>query len=115
MPRSLQQKFDFAKRRPKKRGRPRGNRVSHHPRERFEKALPVHVTARMREHVWDLRSKRAYTRIGACLEQMSRQFGLRVIEYSVLGNHIHFIVEADSSAALSRGMQGLAIRIAKAL
>src|SRR4051794_38709652 len=100
MPRSLQQKFEFAKRKPKKRGRPSGNRVSHHGRERFEKPTPVHVTARMRGHVWNLRSKRAYTRIGACLEGMSRQFGLRVIEYSVLGNHIHFIVEADDNVAL---------------
>ena len=33
----------------------------------------------------------------------------------MLGNHVHFIVEADDSAALSRGMQGLAIRLAKAL
>ena len=33
----------------------------------------------------------------------------------VLGNHVHFIVEADSAEALSHGMQGLSIRIAKAL
>jgi putative transposase len=33
----------------------------------------------------------------------------------VLGNHLHLIVEADDSRSLSRGMQGLCIRIAKAL
>ncbi|MCA1827290.1 MAG: transposase [Myxococcales bacterium] len=43
------------------------------------------------------------------------RFGLRVIEFSVLGNHLHLIVEADGSAALSSGMHGLNIRIAKAL
>jgi REP element-mobilizing transposase RayT len=40
---------------------------------------------------------------------------MRLIEFSVLGNHLHLIVEADSNLALSQGMQGLAIRIAKAL
>ena len=40
---------------------------------------------------------------------------VRIIEFSVLGNHLHLIVEADSSVALSRGMQGLTVRIAKAL
>jgi hypothetical protein len=32
-----------------------------------------------------------------------------------LGNHLHLIIEADDSAALTRGVQGLCIRIAKAL
>src|SRR5207247_3135204 len=32
-----------------------------------------------------------------------------------MGNHIHLIVEADTSESLSRGMQGLCIRLAKAL
>src|SRR5207244_7636675 len=49
------------------------------------------------------------------LAEASGRLGLRVIEYSVLGNHVHFIVEADDTEALSRGMQGLGIRIAKAL
>ena len=43
------------------------------------------------------------------------KFGLRVIEYSILGNHIHLIVEADGAESLARGMQGLEIRIAKSL
>jgi hypothetical protein len=38
-----------------------------------------------------------------------------VIEFSVQGNHLHLIIEADDSEALSRGMQGLCVRIAKAL
>jgi putative transposase len=40
---------------------------------------------------------------------------VRLIEFSVLGNHLHLIVEAENSRSLSRGMQGLNIRIAKAL
>lgn len=89
--------------------------MTHHSRPKFKKATPVHVTVRVRRHVWNLRSRRCYSRVGRCLEEAAGRFGLRVIEYSVLGNHVHFIVEADSSEALARGMQGLSIRIAKSL
>ena len=75
----------------------------------------MHVTVRVRRHVWNLRSGRCCRRIARCLEDAAGRLGLRIIEYSVLGNHVHFIVEADDSDALARGMQGLGIRIAKAL
>ena len=35
--------------------------------------------------------------------------------YAVLNDHLHLLVEAADRAALSRGLQGLAIRIAKAM
>jgi putative transposase len=38
---------------------------------------------------------------------------MRINPFSVQGNHIHLIVEAESNDALARGMQG--VRIAKAL
>jgi hypothetical protein len=43
------------------------------------------------------------------------RFGFRLNHYSVQGNHLHFIVEATDAQAMSRGMQGLAIRMAKGL
>lgn len=43
------------------------------------------------------------------------RFGTRITHYSVQGNHMHFIVEAKDQAALSRAMQGLAVRFAKGL
>jgi REP-associated tyrosine transposase len=96
-------------------GRPPGGRASHHPRPRFGKPTPAHVTVRVRRHVWNLRSRRCHRRIEECLARACGRLGLRVIEYAVLGNHLHFIVEADDSEALSRGMQGLGIRIARSL
>ena len=45
----------------------------------------------------------------------SDSFGMRLVHYSVQGNHLHLIVEADSDAALSRGMRGLTVRIARAV
>jgi putative transposase len=73
------------------------------------------VTVGMREHVWNLRSGRAFRRIRRCLEDACGGLGLRVIEFAVLGNHIHLVVEADDSTALARGMKGLNVRIARAL
>src|ERR1700687_5828619 len=96
-------------------GRPRGNRVSHAARPQFDRVTPVHVTLRMREYVWNLRSGRSFRRIKACFEKSRGLFGARLIEFSVQGNHLHLIIEVDDSEALSRGMQGLCIRIAKAL
>ena len=97
--------------------KPKGKKplVSHRARPRFDKATPVHVTLRVRRHVWNLRSRRCFGAIASCFEAALGRFGLRLIEFSVLGNHIHLIVEADSQEALSRGMQGLNVRIAKAL
>jgi hypothetical protein len=39
----------------------------------------------------------------------------RLIHFCILSNHLHLIVEADSTAALSRGMKGLAVRVAWAV
>ncbi len=89
--------------------------VSHKSRPRFEKPTPVHVTVRVARHVWNLRSRRCFNAITACFAAACGQFGLRLIEFSVLGNHLHLILEADTNEALSRGMQGLNVRIAKAL
>jgi putative transposase len=97
--------------------KPKGRRalVSHRSRPRFEKPAAVQVTLGMAGHVWNLRSRRCFEIIETCLAAARDRFGLRVIEFTVLGNHLHLIIEADSDDALSRGMQGLNIRIAKAL
>jgi hypothetical protein len=43
------------------------------------------------------------------------QFGFRLAHYSVQGNHLHLIAEADDRRALTRGMQALTIRLALAI
>jgi REP element-mobilizing transposase RayT len=93
---------------------PRGQ-VSHKARPRFERPSAVHVTLRVATHVWNLRSRRCFKLIEVSLQNARERFGLRVIEFTVLGNHLHLLVEAASDVSLSRGMQGLNVRIAKAL
>jgi REP element-mobilizing transposase RayT len=43
------------------------------------------------------------------------RFGMRIVHYSVQRDHIHLGVEAEDARSLSRGMQGLCVRIARAL
>ena len=43
------------------------------------------------------------------------RFGMRIVHYSIQGNHLHLLVEVESALALARGMQGLATRIARRL
>src|SRR5512140_3255636 len=89
--------------------------VSHKARVRFDKPAALHLTLRVGHHVWNLRSRRCFGVVEQCLADALGRFGLRIIEFTVLGNHLHLVVEADSDVALSRGMQGLGVRIAKAL
>src|SRR5438105_8297162 len=58
--------------------KPKGprERVSHKPRPRFDRPVPAHVTLRVREHVWNLRSRRAYRRIRAAFEKARGRMGL---------------------------------------
>jgi hypothetical protein len=43
------------------------------------------------------------------------RFEFRLTQYSLQSNHVHFIAEAGDRRALSRGMQGLLVRVAHAL
>ena len=91
-----------------------GAGINHVRRPRFRN-LPVHVTLRVRREVWNLRSRRCYSALTRAFAAGRARFGLRLCHYSVQGNHLHFVIEADDTRALSRGMQGLAVRMARAL
>src|SRR3954470_24362488 len=100
-----------------KRGRPKkkDRGVSHLRREVFRRRLPAHVTLRVVKGVQDLQHGRWFKAIRGAFFGGNNKFGMRLVHFAVLGNHVHMICEADDTAALSRGMQGLEIRMAKAL
>ncbi|HEX4381982.1 MAG TPA: transposase [Myxococcales bacterium] len=81
----------------------------------FSRPTPAHVTLRVRGDVPNLRSSRRFAAIRRSFDALLGKPSFRLIKFSVLGNHLHLIVEADDSVGLSRGMQGLCIRLAKAL
>jgi REP element-mobilizing transposase RayT len=97
--------------------RPSGDRagVSHHGREDVTKETPIHVTLRVLPHVWNLRSGRSMGAVASALAGMLPWREFRVVHFSTQGDHIHLLVEADDSRALSEGMHGLSVRLAKAL
>ncbi len=70
---------------------------------------------KVKEHVWNVRSRRVQTVVEAALEGVQGWRELRVVHFALLGDHLHFIVEADDARALAQGMQGLSVRIAKGL
>jgi putative transposase len=96
-------------------GRPKGDRVSHRARPAFSRPIPAHVTLQVRENVPNLRSSRRFAVIRRGFTALRGRETFRLIKFSVLGNHLHLIVEADDSVALSRGMQSLNTRLAQAL
>jgi REP-associated tyrosine transposase len=70
---------------------------------------------RLQHGIGYLRSYRRAKVVEEALRDARERFGVRIIHYSIQGNHLHLIVEAESVEALSRAMQGLAIRLAKRL
>ena len=99
----------------KRRGRkpkPGRRAVPHRAREAHSSSHPVHVVLRSR--LRSLRTQFVFPTIRLALAKAARaRADFRVTQFSVQGDHLHLIVEAASSAALSRGMQGLAIRVAR--
>ncbi len=104
-------------RRPGAGRKPKGERagVSHHGRPKVARSTPVHVTLKVLSHVWNLRSRRSLRAIEAALEGAKSWKTFRVVHFSAQGDHLHLVVEADGQRALSSGMQGLTIRLAKGL
>ena len=89
--------------------------VSHAARPQFKARHPVHVTMRVLPGVGFLRGYSRKRAIEHALREVKLRFGMRVVHYSIQGNHLHAILECDNPSALSRAIQGLAIRLARAL
>jgi REP element-mobilizing transposase RayT len=70
---------------------------------------------RLQPGVGYLRSYQRAKIVEDALRAARERFGVRIIHYSIQGNHLHLIVEAESQAALSRALQGLATRLARRL
>jgi len=75
----------------------------------------VHVTVRLNAGLPSLRRKRETRVLFDAFAKGCNRHGFRLIHFSIQSNHLHFIVEAQHRPSLSRGMQGLLIRIARGL
>ena len=89
--------------------------VSHHARAKLASRFPVHVTVRLKEGLPGLRSKPVYAALRAAFAAGCNRDGFRLVHYSVQRDQLHMLVESTDGTRLSRGMQGLLIRVAWAL
>jgi REP element-mobilizing transposase RayT len=99
-----------AKPRPHRR---RGN-VPHRPRPEHDERHPVHVTLRTARRLPSLRKQTIFFELRRALAKTWREW-FRVVQFSVQIDHVHLIVEASDKVALSRGIAGLSIRLARAI
>jgi len=89
--------------------------LPHGSRDRFGKALPAHVTLRVRGGVPSLRTVRIVHEIERTFADGCTRPGFRLVHYSLQGNHAHLIVEAQDPIALGRGMMAIGARLARAV
>src|SRR3954465_5278066 len=91
------------------------SKVPHLRRPSLSRHHPVHVTLRLVPGLESLRSRRGYRAVLPAVAAGRERDDFRVAHLSVQSDHLHLIAEADDRGALSRGVQGLAIRVAKSL
>jgi REP element-mobilizing transposase RayT len=88
--------------------------VPHRSRPPHKKACPVHVTLRASRRLPSLRKQSVFGAIRSAFAHTTRSW-FRIAHFSVQGDHVHLLVEADDKTSLSRGLAGAAIRWALAV
>jgi len=91
------------------------DRKGHRVRPALAARHPVHVTLKVVPGIESLRRGRCFQELRQAFVRGKDRFGFRLAHFTVQGNHLHLICEAADARALTRGMQGLSIRIARGL
>ena len=112
--RQLALNFGESKRRRSRRRRLASSGVPHRMRPEHKGRNPVHVTLRGARGLPSLREQVIFSEMRRALGQTARSW-FRVVHFSVQANHVHLLVEADDKASLTRGIMGVAIRMARAV
>jgi putative transposase len=97
----------------RRRGRHAHSGMPHRSRPRHCHRHPVHVTLRRVRCLPSMREPLLFSALGRAFAGASRWW-FRVVHFAVQDDHIHMMIEADDNASLSRGMIGLAVRLARA-
>jgi len=95
--------------------KPHGARAgtSHDARPVIGPSQPLHVVLRVAAAVGNLRRRDTYHAFRKASITVARRSGFRILHLSIQRNHVHLLVEADTSLALSRGMQAFQISAAR--
>lgn len=86
--------------------------VNHMARPRVDHKKPLHITMRLRDRLPNLRTHRLLKAFKTSARGAT-PYGLRVVHFSLLSNHLHLIVEADNNQALGDGMRSLGGRFGR--
>ena len=92
-----------------------GEHMGHRPRPALASRFPVHVTLKTVASAPHLRRGVCFRVVRSALAAGKDRGGFRLVHFTVQSNHLHLLCEARDKETLSRGMQGLAIRIARGL
>jgi hypothetical protein len=114
--------------RAKQRRHPGRGGVRHRQRCELKARFPVHVTVKLLGRLPRLRAREEHRALraafragcmgpvsGSQAERCAGGAAFRLCHYAILNDHLHLILEAADREALTRGLQGLLIRIAKSL
>jgi len=102
-------------------GRPsKDGATKHDARPPLRKDRPLHVTRRAQKVLPSLTRDVPHAVVRAALDAVRKRTEeegapFQVVHYSIQSDHVHLIVEATNKKTLSRGVQGLVIRIARQL
>ena len=88
--------------------------VPHRARPKHSQHHPVHVTMRAERYLPSLRRQIMFAEMRRDLSQASHA-SFRVVHFSIQSTHVHLLVEAHDKVALSRGIAGLSIRLARSV
>ena len=77
------------------------------------KRWPVHVVIRLRPEIPSLRCASGWNAVRGALATQLRRHDFRICHLSVQRTHVHLLVEVDNAKALSSGMGGFQIALAK--
>jgi len=89
--------------------------LPHGSRSRFQRPLPAHVTLRLLPGLPSLRTVPIVCELERSFAVGCTRPGFRLVHYSLQGNHVHLIVEAQDRVMLGRGMMAIGSRIARAV
>ena len=76
---------------------------------------PVHTTVHLIDGLPCLRSEPEHACIVKAIGAAQQRFGCQIVDFSVLSNHLHLILEAPDAERLSQAMKSLLVRIARGL